>query len=116
MLGKGICVEARRKARAVFIPKPGKKAYNVPKAFRPLCLTSVFLKTMERLVDFHMKEDVLPICPPEHQQYAYQANVSTDAAIHQIVSRAEEAIDKGRLALAVFLDIEGPSMRSRWKR
>ena len=28
----------------VFIPKPGKENYNVPKSFRPISLTSILLK------------------------------------------------------------------------
>lgn len=37
-----------REVRVVFIPKPGKMDYSLPKSFRPISLTSFFLKTMER--------------------------------------------------------------------
>ena len=36
-------------ARAVFIPKPGKPSYQEAKSFRPITLTSFFLKVLERL-------------------------------------------------------------------
>ena len=103
----GYTPKSWRKARAVFLAKPGKKTYDTAKAFRPLCLTSFIFKTLERLVDFHIKEDVLAETPLDEHQYAYKADVSTETALHRLVSRAEEAIDKGQFALAVFLDIDG---------
>jgi len=44
-----------RRAKVVFIPKPGKESYDLPGSFRPICLTSILLKTLERLVDWHLR-------------------------------------------------------------
>ena len=33
-----------KSTKVIFIPKPGKKNYNIPKAFRPISLSNYFLK------------------------------------------------------------------------
>ena len=35
----------------IYIPKPGKDNYNIPKFYRPISLTSVVGKMMERIVN-----------------------------------------------------------------
>jgi hypothetical protein len=45
------CMCGLRAVRVIFIPKPGRDSYELAKSFRPISLTSFFLKTMERLVD-----------------------------------------------------------------
>ena len=42
-----------------FIPKPCKASYYDLKSFRPISLTSFLLKTLERLLDTHIRETVL---------------------------------------------------------
>jgi hypothetical protein len=37
--------------RVIFIPKPGHTSPQLVKPFRPISLTSILLKTMEKLVD-----------------------------------------------------------------
>lgn len=96
-----------RKARAVFIAKPGKAAYDNPKAFRPLCLTSFLLKTMERVIDWYIKESVITVRPLDTHQYAYQSERSTETAVHKIVQKAEEAMENGQYALLTLIDVEG---------
>jgi hypothetical protein len=44
-----------RKVKVIFITKSGRVSYELPKAFRPISLTSLFLKTMERIVDQHIR-------------------------------------------------------------
>jgi hypothetical protein len=44
-----------RAVRVIFIPKPGRDPYEMAKSFRPISLTSFFLKTMERLVDSYIR-------------------------------------------------------------
>ena len=44
-----------RQSCMVFIPKPGKDDYMLPKSFRPFSLTSFLFKTLERLVLWHLE-------------------------------------------------------------
>jgi hypothetical protein len=58
-LAFGFVPKAWQKVRVVFIPRPGHSSYELENSFRPISLTSFLLKTMERLVDRHIKEGPL---------------------------------------------------------
>jgi hypothetical protein len=91
----------------VFIPKPGKGSYRGPKDFRLISLTSFLLKTMERLVDRFLRDEILVFRPLYPNQHAYQTRKSVETALHQFVVRVEKALDQREIALSAFLDIEG---------
>ena len=93
--------------KVVFIPKPGRSFYCGSRNFRPISLTSFLLKTMERLVDRFLRDEMLVLQPLHPNQHAYQAGKSVETALHQLVVRAEKALDQQEIALGVFLDIEG---------
>src|SRR5579875_3448333 len=92
-----------RRVRVVFIPKPGKSNYEIPSSWRPISLMSFELKTLERLVDWYVRVPELIGKLRSNQQFAYIAGVSTDAAIHQVVARAEAALKTGENAILVLL-------------
>jgi len=62
--------------KVVFIPKPGRSSYCGPRDFRPISLTSFVLKTMERLVDRFLRDEILALQPLHPNQHAYQAGKS----------------------------------------
>ena len=96
------------RARAVFIPKPGKPSYLKAKSFRPITLTSFFLKVLERLIYWHLNECDGGLNPKMHPcQFAFKQGYSTEAALHSAVQRLEKAVFNKQFALALFLDIEG---------
>ncbi|XP_021953633.1 uncharacterized protein LOC110850505 [Folsomia candida] len=96
-----------RESRVVFLPKPGKESYERASAWRPICLTSFLLKILEKLVDGWVRTPALVDRLQRHSQYAYMKGVSTEAALHQIVSLVEGALDSGEYCLAVMLDVKG---------
>jgi len=96
-----------RQAKVVFIPKPGRSSYCGPKDFRSISLTSFLLKTMERLVDRFLRDEILALQPLHPNQHAYQAGKSVETALHHLVVRAEKALDQQDIALGIFLDVEG---------
>lgn len=98
---------AWREVRVVFIPKPGKDTYDRAKSFRPISLTSFLLKTLERLVDRHIREGALVARPVHHSQHAYQVGKSVETALHHTVKVLEGAVHTGKSVLSVFIDIEG---------
>ena len=106
-LATGYVPTAWRRVKVVFIPKPGRSSYCGPKDFRPISLTSFLLKTLERLVDRFLREEVLVSKPLHPNQHAYQAGKSVETALHQLVVRVQKALDQQEVALGVFLDIEG---------
>lgn len=73
------CLE---KSKVVFLPKPGKETYDLPKSFRPICLMSFMLKTLERLCDRHIRGTTLALCPLYKLQHAYMTGRSVESALH----------------------------------
>ena len=96
-----------RKSNTIFIPKPGKPDYGIPKAFRPISLSCFMFKTMERLIYWHLEQTALQEHPLHSHQHAFRRGCSTESALSTAVDDIENAILRGTLALGVFLDIEG---------
>ncbi|XP_011313404.1 uncharacterized protein [Fopius arisanus] len=96
-----------REVRVVFIPKPGKCSYDNAKSFRPISLSSFLLKTLERLVDRHIKMGAPRTNPISLSQHAYQVGRSTETALHRLVGKIEGAKARKEATLGVFIDIEG---------
>jgi len=91
-----------RQVKVVFIPKPRRSSYCGPRDFRPISLTSFLLKTMDRLVDRFLRDEVLVSQPLHPNQHAYQAGKSVETALRQLVVRVEKALDQQEIALGVF--------------
>ena len=91
----------------IFIPKPGKNSYTDPKAFRPISLSSFFLKTLERLIDNYLRENILIQNPLSEKQHAYMPGRSTETALLQVTKFINKAKEKDTMVLGAFLDIEG---------
>lgn len=93
-----------KQARVIFIPKPGKDAYNKTKSFRPISLSNYLLKGLERLVGWKM-DQALVLHPIHSKQYGFLKGRSTENAISNTVDYIERALFKKEHCLAVFLDI-----------
>ena len=96
-----------RRVRVVFIPKPGKDDYSLAKSFRPISLTSFMLKSLERVVEKHIRVGVLPRSPLSRNQHAYQSGKSCESALHDLVSKIEAGLEADEYTMGVFVDIEG---------
>lgn len=99
--------EQWRKVRVVFIPKPAKTDYSSARSFRPISLTSFFVKTLERLCDREIRDSILLSKPLHVNQHAYLPGRSTESALHQVVGRIERSLENKELTLGAFIDIEG---------
>ena len=95
-----------RKMKVVFIPKPGKDDYGLAKAYRPITLSNFILKTLERIVQWHINENILHY-EPLYAQHAYTIARSTDTALSEALNTIEKAVLQGQMALAVSLDCSG---------
>ena len=93
--------------KVVFIPKPGKSDYYHAKSFRPISLNSFVMKGLERIILWYIQDKHLKYNPLNENLFSYRTGVSTDTAIHVVVSNIEKAIHNKKFALAVFLDISG---------
>jgi hypothetical protein len=103
----GFIHTAWRQVKVMFIPNSGKLNYTEAKASRPISLSSFHLKTMEKLVDRHMREGALKEYPLHRNQHAYQTGESTETVLHNVVTHIENAIEHKDIALGAFLDIVG---------
>jgi hypothetical protein len=72
-----------------FIPKPRKSDYTKAKAYCPISLSSFLLKTMEKIVDRHIRDGVLRSQPLHQNQHAYQIGKSTETALHSVLTHVE---------------------------
>jgi len=95
-----------RQTKVVFIHKHGRSSYCVPSDFRPISLTSLLFKTIERLVDKFLREEMLVVQPLHPNQHAYQAGKSVETALHQFVVQIDKALHQ-QFTFGVFLDREG---------
>ena len=89
----------------LFIPKPG-KPLSQAKSLRPISPMSFILKTLEKLLDRHIKDGVL-VEILHQNQFAYRAGMSTETALFQVVHRLEKSLNHREIALGAFLGIEG---------
>ena len=90
--------------KVIFIPKPGKDDYTLPKSFRPISLSNYFLKTLERLVCWKMDES-LALYPLHTRQHGFMPGRSTESAISITTDYIEKYLAYNQHCLAVFLDI-----------
>lgn len=95
-----------RTAKVVFIPKAGKIQHSSPKDYRPISLTSFLLKSLERILEIHIRDNLNDTLVAE-TQHAYTKGKSTDSALHSVVRTIERSMESKQYTLATFVDIEG---------
>lgn len=88
-------------------PKPGKDTFGKASSYRPISLTSFILKTLEKLVDKHIRYEELKENPIDSCQHAYRAGRSTESALHSLLQELEESKENDKFSLFIFVDIAG---------
>ena len=93
-----------RSTKVIFLPKPGKKSFDIPKAYRPISLSNFALKVLERLCVWKADKAMehFPIHPNQH---GFLKGKSTDSALSKTVDYIEQNIFEDQLCLGMFLDI-----------
>ena len=61
-----------RNAKVIFLPKPGKDNYTLPRSFRPITLSNVMLKVMERVVQRDLEDTCFCQEPLHKDQHAFR--------------------------------------------
>ena len=93
-----------KKTKVIYISKPGKESYDIPKAFRPISLSNYLLKGLERLVGWNM-DKALVNHPIHHKQHGFMTGKATESAASNTVNYIEKFIMKKQHCMGVFLDI-----------
>ena len=94
-------------SNVIFLPKPGKDDYSVPKAFRPISLTSFVFKAMEKVIYKNLVFTTLSEYPMHDNQHAFRSKHSCDTALSDFIHRVEQPVMTQGFAMAGFLDIAG---------
>ena len=94
-------------AKAAIIPKPNKDDYTNPRAFRIISLTSNIQKLLEKTILAYLEESVRIDHKLTKNQFGFRRKKGTEAAIHKLTRRIEDAMQNGQVALGIFLDVEG---------
>ena len=93
-----------RMTKVIFLPKPGKDTYDIPKSYRPISLSNFLLKTLERLVVWRMDKDMEDF-PIHEMQHGFTKGKSTESAISNTVDYIEQFLFNNQHCLGLFLDI-----------
>ena len=105
-LALGITPESWHHTAGCILPKPNKADYTSPRAFRIISLTSSFQKLLERLILWHLEQDLKLPAKLTKNQHGFRKGKSTESAIHILTRKIEDSFTLGNYALGVFLDIE----------
>jgi hypothetical protein len=106
-LARGYIPKAWRQVKVTFIPKPGKAKYTEAKAYRLISLSCYMLKPMKKLVDRHIRAEILGLHPLHQNQFAYQPGKSTETALHHVITHIQNAVENSKVTIGTFLNIDG---------
>jgi ribonuclease HI len=91
----------------VVLRKPGKPAYDTPKAYRPIAL----LNTIGKLLTAIVTEDLMYMTEKHHllpaNHFGGRPGRMTTDSLHLITNRIKGAWHRKKVATILFLDIEG---------
>ena len=96
--------KAWRRTKVIFLPKPGKKSYDIGKSYRPISLSNYPLKALERLGVWKVDEDIKNK-PIHDMQHGFTKGKSTESAISNTADYIEQFLYEGSHCLGLFLDI-----------
>ena len=94
-----------KEAKMIFIPKPGKALYKLPKAWRPISLTNYLIKALEKLCVWKA-DKALEKHPIHSKPHGFRPDRNTITAISEVTDFIEQNIFFNKHVLAVFLDIQ----------
>ncbi len=90
--------------RSTIIPVPNKPKITGLNEYRPVALTSVVMKSFERLVLAYLKDITGPLLDP--LQFAYRANRSVDDAVNMGLHFILQHVDRpGTYVRILFVDL-----------
>ena len=103
----GFMPESWRKIKVIFIPKPDKPSYSVPKAFRPISLMSFMMKILEKLLLWEFEDTCLRTVPHQDEQHGFRKQRGCDSCLTKMYGDIEHSLIKKEYTVAVYLDVEG---------
>jgi len=112
----GVFPQPWRRAKLVLLRKEGKPA-DSPSGYRPICLLDEEAKLFERIVAGRLVQHLEETGPGLHEhQFGFREGRSTIDAILRVRTYAERAVQEGRVAVCVSLDISNAFNTLPWDR
>lgn len=96
-----------RKAEVVMITKPGKTDLTSAKSYRPISLTSCIGKGVDRLLSWRMSHLTIQNSIMDPHQIGSLAKRSANDIACALTHDVEVALERGRVATLVTMDVEG---------
>ncbi|CAG2192488.1 unnamed protein product [Mytilus edulis] len=103
---EGILPQNWKMANVKFLKKAHKLSYNNPSAYRPISLTSVVSKLMERIVLYRIEEYVETNNIIDNEQEGFRQYRSTVNALLSLIQSIYGGFNKKMITLALFIDFE----------
>lgn len=107
VLELGVYHQSWHESTTLVLRKPGKSAYNMANAYRPIRLLNTIGKLFSTLVaaDLSHLAEKHSLLPPG--QFGGRPGRNTTDAMHLIVHKIKKAWRSGKVASALFLDVQG---------
>ncbi len=90
-------------SKAIFIPKNNKLLKNEPKAYRPICLSYVIFKLLEKLIQTYLERAKIYPHKLSNCQHGFRPNKSTLTALSELISVIETGFHKNLTTVATFM-------------
>ena len=95
-----------RSSKVIFLKKPGKKNYQDPAAYRPICLASNTGKLLERLVEPRMRRWMIQQGLIDEEQEGFMHHKSTTRYLYRLIARINNTKNNKGVGLALMVDFE----------
>lgn len=103
----GVMPRCWREIKVIFLAKPDKPSYFLPKAWRPISLMSFGMKILEKLLLWEFEDTCLSLQPLQTEQNGFRKGRNCDSCLTVVYQEVEHALIKKHYSVAVYLDIEG---------
>jgi Reverse transcriptase (RNA-dependent DNA polymerase)/Endonuclease-reverse transcriptase len=94
-------------SRTVILRKPGKPDYAAPGAYRPIAL----IRTISKILSSCVADELMQLSEQHHllpaNHFGCRAGRTTSDSLHYVTKTAKDAMHKGKVTSALFLDIKG---------
>ena len=103
-LHKGIW--AWRTSKVIFLKKAGKKNYQKPGAYRPICLSSNLGKLLERHMEPRMRLFMIKLGLIDDEQEGFMHHKSTTRYLYRLMARINSIKNNKGVGLVLMVDFE----------
>ena len=102
-------------ANVKFIQKPGKDTYHLPGSYRPISLTSIIGKCLEKIINTRLYAFSEHTNLLDNEQEGFREKRGTSHALLRLTQDIQDGFKVGKTTAAVFIDME-KAFNSVWRQ